>query len=230
MNIDEAEIGKFESLASRWWDPEGDFKPLHDINPTRLEYIAERTTLRGSKILDVGCGGGILSESMALRGADVTGIDMAEGALTVARLHALEANVELEYKAITAEALAETDPQTFDALSCLEMLEHVPDYPSVVKACATLTKPGGALFFSTINRHPFAYLTAVLGAEYVLNLLPKGTHDFERFIRPAELAHAVRSAGLEVRELVGMHYNPFTRRCRRSGDLKVNYLLYATKP
>jgi 2-polyprenyl-6-hydroxyphenyl methylase/3-demethylubiquinone-9 3-methyltransferase len=230
MNIDKAEIGKFESLADRWWDPEGDFKPLHDINPTRLDYIDEHAGLAGSKVLDVGCGGGILSESMAARGALVTGIDMAESPLMVARLHALEAGTHVDYEATTAEELAQTHPASFDIVSCLEMLEHVPDYSSVVDACATMTRPGGALFFSTINRHPFAYVTAVLGAEYILNLLPRGTHDFDRFIRPAELARAVRHAGLQVREIVGMQYNPFSRRCSLTRDLKVNYLLHATKP
>jgi len=229
VNVDEKEIGKFEALANRWWDPEGDFKPLHDINPLRAQYIQDKSDILAAPVLDVGCGGGILSESLALAGARVTGIDMAESPLAVARLHALETNAEVEYLAITAEALAAERPGAFGTVTCLEMLEHVPDYGSTVQACADLAAPGAALVFSTINRNPKAYALAVLGAEYVLGLLPRGTHDYAKFIRPAELAAAVRNAGLEVREIVGMRYNPFTRQCTLSSDVDVNYLLYAEK-
>jgi 2-polyprenyl-6-hydroxyphenyl methylase/3-demethylubiquinone-9 3-methyltransferase len=229
VNVDEKEIGKFEALANRWWDPEGDFKPLHDINPLRAQYIRDKSDILAAPVLDVGCGGGILSESLALAGARVTGIDMAESPLAVARLHALETNTEVEYLAITAEALAAERPGAFGTVACLEMLEHVPDYGSTVQACADLAAPGAALVFSTINRNPKAYALAVLGAEYVLGLLPRGTHDYAKFIRPAELAAAVRNAGLEVREIVGMRYNPFTRQCTLSPDVDVNYMLYAEK-
>jgi len=229
VNVDEKEIGKFEALANRWWDPEGDFKPLHDINPLRAQYIQDKSDILAAAVLDVGCGGGILAESLAHAGARVTGIDMAESPLAVARLHALETNIEVEYLAITAEALAAERPGSFGTVACLEMLEHVPDYGSTVQACADLAAPGAALVFSTINRNPKAYALAVLGAEYVLGLLPRGTHDYAKFIRPAELAAAVRNAGLEVREIVGMRYNPFTRQCTLSSDVDVNYLLYAEK-
>lgn len=230
MNVDHQEIAKFEALASRWWDPEGDFKPLHDINPIRVDYIRERADLDAGPLLDVGCGGGILAESLARGGARVTGIDMAESPLSVARLHALDTGTEVEYLATTAEALAAQRPAAFATVTCLEMLEHVPDFPSTVRACAELTRPGGELFFSTINRNPKAYLLAVLGAEYLLGLLPRGTHDYEKFIRPHELATAARQAGLVVREIRGLRYNPFTRRCTLSADVDVNYLLHAHKP
>jgi len=229
MNVDQHEIGKFEALAGRWWDPEGDFKPLHDINPLRLDYIRSKSDILAAPVLDVGCGGGILAESLARAGALVTGIDMAESPLAVARLHALETDTRVEYLATTAEALAAERPGAFGTVACLEMLEHVPDYASTVQACADLTAAGGKLVFSTINRNPKAYLLAVLGAEYVLGLLPRGTHDYAKFIRPAELAGAVRQAGLQVREIIGMRYNPFTRRCTLSSDVDVNYLLYAEK-
>lgn len=229
-NVDSSEIRKFEALAHRWWDPEGDFKPLHDINPARVGYIAERTTLSDSKVIDVGCGGGILTESLAAAGAQVVGVDMAESPLAVARLHAIETGARVDYQAATAEDMARAQPGQFDVVTCLEMLEHVPDFASTVRACADLAAPGGRLFFSTINRNPKAYLLAVVGAEYVLGLLPRGTHDYAKFIRPAELAAAVRKAGLEVVEIVGLRYNPFTRTCALTGDVDVNYMIHAHKP
>jgi 2-polyprenyl-6-hydroxyphenyl methylase / 3-demethylubiquinone-9 3-methyltransferase len=229
MNVDQQEIAKFEALAHRWWDPEGDFRPLHDINPARLDYILARSDLQAGPLLDVGCGGGILSESLAHAGARVTGIDMAGAPLSVARLHALETGVEIEYLACTAEALADERAAGFTTVTCMEMLEHVPDYPSTVQACADLAAPGASLFFSTINRNPKSYLLAVVGAEYVLRLLPRGTHDYQKFIKPSELAAAVRGAGLLVQDIIGMRYNPFTRRCSLSSDVDVNYLLHAKK-
>ncbi len=229
-NIDPAEIRKFEALANRWWDPEGDFKTLHDINPVRLDYIAAHADLQAGPVLDVGCGGGILTEALAAAGAEVTGIDMAEKPLAVARLHALESGSGVHYAAATAESLATERPGAFATITCLEMLEHVPDYASTVQACADLAAPGGTLVLSTINRHPKAYLLAVLGAEYVLNILPKGTHDYHRFIRPSELARAARGAGLRVEEIVGLRYNPFSRIAKLSSDVDVNYLLRAVKP
>lgn len=228
-NFDEAEIGKFDALASRWWDPEGEFKPLHDINPLRLEYVAERAGLEGKAVADVGCGGGILAESMAERGARVTGIDMGEAPLAVARLHQLESGVEVEYLRTTAEALAEERPGAFDVVTCMEMLEHVPDPASVVAACARLVRPGGQVFFSTINRTPKAYALAIVGAEYILRLLPRGTHDYARFIRPAELESWSRHGGLTVRELTGMQYNPLTRKYSLGRDLAVNYLAHCSR-
>jgi 2-polyprenyl-6-hydroxyphenyl methylase/3-demethylubiquinone-9 3-methyltransferase len=229
-NVDHREIAKFEAMASRWWDPEGDFRPLHDINPARLAYVTERADLSAGPVLDVGCGGGILAEGMARAGSRVTGIDMGQSPLAVARLHALDSGVEIDYVATTAEALAAERPGAFTTVTCMEMLEHVPDYPSTVQACADLAASGGNLFFSTINRNPKAYALAVVGAEYVLGLLPKGTHDYEKFIKPHELAAAARRAGLVVRDVRGMRYNPFTRRCTLCADVDVNYLLHATKP
>jgi 2-polyprenyl-6-hydroxyphenyl methylase/3-demethylubiquinone-9 3-methyltransferase len=229
-NVDPEELRKFEALAHRWWDPEGDFKPLHDLNPVRLKYVEDHADLRGAPVLDVGCGGGILTESMAKLGANVTGIDMAEKPLSVARLHALETGAQIEYLASTAEDLAELRAGGFGTVTCLEMLEHVPDFTSTVQACADLAAPGGNVFFSTINRNPKAYALAVVGAEYIMGLLPKGTHDYAKFIRPSQLAGAVRHAGLELKEIIGMRYNPFTRRCTLSSDVDVNYLLYARKP
>ena len=229
MNVDTDEIRKFDALAHRWWDPEGDFRPLHDINPMRVDYIAGKLDIAGVAAVDVGCGGGILAEALSSRGASVTGIDMAESPLAVARLHAIESGAQVEYLASTAEELAAARPGAFELVTCLEMLEHVPDYASTIAACAALTAPGGHLVFSTINRNPKAYLLAVVGAEYVLGLLPKGTHDYQKFIQPAELAGAVRAAGLTVREIIGMRYNPFTRDCSLSDDVDVNYLLYANK-
>ena len=230
MNVDSSEIQKFEALAHRWWDTEGDFKPLHDINPVRVGYIQDKTPLEGIPVVDIGCGGGILTESLALAGASVTGIDMAESPLAVARLHALESHTQIDYLATTAEALASERPGSFQLVTCLEMLEHVPDFASTVQACADLAVDGGHLVFSTINRNPKAYALAIVGAEYVLGLLPRGTHDYAKFIKPAELAGAVRKAGLNVVEITGMLYNPFSRRCSLSDDIDVNYLLYARKP
>jgi 2-polyprenyl-6-hydroxyphenyl methylase/3-demethylubiquinone-9 3-methyltransferase len=231
LNVDEQELAKFEALASRWWDPDSEFKPLHDINPLRLDYIAERVgDLAGQQVLDVGCGGGILAESMALRGAQVLGIDMGEAPLAVAQLHQLESGVELEYRRTTAEQLAESEAARFDVVTCMEMLEHVPDPASTIRACARLVKPGGHLFFSTINRNPKSFLFAIVGAEYVLRLLPRGTHEYAKFIRPSELAAMSRNAGLEVVEILGLTYNPLTRRFALGGDTDVNYLVACRKP
>jgi len=228
-NVDPAEIDKFESLASRWWDPHSEFKPLHDINPLRLDYIDRHAPLTGRKVLDVGCGGGILTESMAARGAEVTGIDMGETPLSVARLHRHESGVEVDYERITVEALAERQPASFDTVTCMEMLEHVPDPASVISACARLVKPGGDLFFSTINRNPKSYLLAIIGAEYVLRMLPRGTHDYRKFIRPSELERWARRAGLSLRDLTGMTYNPLTGEYRLGNDVDVNYLAWFSK-
>ena len=229
-NVDLAELAKFNSLASRWWDTEGEFGALHEINPLRLDWIRQYAKLAGSKALDIGCGGGILAESMSACNATVTGIDMAEAPLAVARLHQHESGAEVDYRESTAESLAAEEPGQYDVITCLEMLEHVPDPSQVIRSCAELVKPGGHVFFSTINRNPKSYLLAVVGAEYVLGLLPKGTHDYQKFITPAELAGAVRDAGLEVVEIIGMRYNPFTRNCSLGKDVDVNYLLYARKP
>jgi len=229
-NVDNAEIAKFEALASRWWDKNSEFKPLHDINPLRANYIDERSPVAQRKVIDVGCGGGILAESLAQRGAFVTGIDMGEAPLSVARLHALEVGVSMNYEKITAEEKAQQCAREFDIVTCMEMLEHVPDPSSVVKACADLVKPGGDVYFSTINRNPKAYAFAILGAEYVLKMLPKGTHDYDKFIRPSELAQWLRSAGLELQNLSGMTYNPITKHYKLdSNDVSVNYLLHAKK-
>ncbi|MGA1372740.1 MAG: bifunctional 2-polyprenyl-6-hydroxyphenol methylase/3-demethylubiquinol 3-O-methyltransferase UbiG [Pseudomonadales bacterium] len=230
VNVDPHEIAKFDALASRWWDPEGDFRPLHDINPPRLAWIAARTALDAGPVLDVGCGGGILSESLARQGARVTGIDMAVAPLAVARLHALESAVQVTYLESTAEALAAKQSGTFRTVTCMEMLEHVPDYPATVAACAALAAPGADLFFSTINRNLKAYALAIVGAEYVLRLLPRGTHDYDKFIKPHELSAAVRSAGLLVCDIAGLRYNPFTREAKISSDVDVNYMLHARKP
>ena len=229
-NIHPHEIAKFEALASRWWDPHSEFKPLHDINPLRLDFIDARAALAGKRVIDVGCGGGILSESMARRGAEVTGIDMGEAPLSVARLHGLESGINVDYQQITAEQMAEQHPASFDIVTCMEMLEHVPDPSSTIAACNKLCKPGGAVFFSTINRNPKSYLFAVIGAEYLLRLLPKGTHDYASFIRPSELEAWSRRAGLEMQELSGMSYNPFTQHYSLGKDLAVNYLAWCTKP
>lgn len=230
INVDHAEIHKFEQLAARWWDANSEFKPLHDINPLRLSYIEEAAPLQGKKVLDVGCGGGILAEGMARRGARVTGIDMGEAPLEVARLHLLESGLDVHYERIPVERLAEEQPETFDLVTCMEMLEHVPDPGSVVSACSKLAKPGGQIFFSTLNRNPKSYLFAIIGAEYVLRLLPKGTHDFAKFIRPSELDRWIRAAGLNCRDICGMTYNPFTSSYRLDpGDVDVNYLVRCQK-
>jgi 2-polyprenyl-6-hydroxyphenyl methylase/3-demethylubiquinone-9 3-methyltransferase len=228
-NVDHAEIAKFEALAHRWWDQESEFKPLHEINPLRVNWIDERAQLAGKRVLDVGCGGGILSEAMALRGATVTGIDMGEAPLAVARLHQLESGVEVTYRQITAEALALEAPGEFDVITCLEMLEHVPDPSSVIRACARLVKPGGQVFFSTINRNPKAYLFAIVGAEYIMKLLPRGTHDFKKFIRPSELGSWSRAADLRVRDMVGLTYNPLTKHYKLASDVDVNYMVQTVR-
>jgi len=228
-NVEAAEVNKFAELAHQWWDTQGVFKPLHQLNPLRLNYIDSRAQLSGKQVLDVGCGGGILSESMAKRGAQVTGIDLAEKSLQVAQLHALEANVQLDYRCVAVEALAEEKPQTFDVVTCMEMLEHVPDPASVVRACAALVKPGGHVFFSTLNRNTKAYLMAVVGAEYVLNLLPRGTHDYSKFIKPSELAAWMRQSGLELQHQTGVTYNPLNKQYSLTTDTSVNYMLHAIK-
>ena len=229
LNIDPQEIAKFEELASRWWDPHSEFKPLHDINPLRLDFIDQRAALAGKSVVDVGCGGGILSESMAQRGAIVTGIDMGEAPLGVARLHQLESGLEVDYRQITAEELAAENPNAYDVVTCLEMLEHVPDPASVIQACADLVKPGGHVFFSTINRNPKAYMFAIVGAEYLLKLLPRGTHDYSKFIKPSEMESWIRQADLSLREITGMSYNPLSQSYSLGHDVSVNYLLYCQK-
>jgi 2-polyprenyl-6-hydroxyphenyl methylase/3-demethylubiquinone-9 3-methyltransferase len=225
MNVDPAELEKFSQLASRWWDPEGEFRPLHEINPLRLEWIDSRANLAGKKVLDVGCGGGILTEAMAARGAQVTGIDLGGKSLRVAELHLLQSKASVVYEEASAEQFAERHAGEFDVVTCMEMLEHVPQPSSAVAACARLARPGGQVFFSTINRNPKSYLFAVIGAEYVLRLLPRGTHDYARFIKPSELSRWARAAGLRVMEVMGMTYNPLTRRYRLEADCDVNYLL-----
>lgn len=230
QNVDAAEIARFEALAERWWDTEGDFRPLHDINPARLEYIAERAPLAGARALDVGCGGGILAEAMAARGAKVTGIDMAAAPLSVARIHLRESGLQVEYLKSTAEEHAELRAGTYDLVTCLEMLEHVPDPGQVVAACFRLVRPGGQVFFSTINRNPKAWAMAIVGAEYLLRLLPRGTHEYAKLIRPSELAGWIRAAGLELVGFSGMHYNPLTRACTLGGNVHVNYLAHCRRP
>jgi len=230
LNADAQELAKFSELAHRWWDPDSEFRPLHQINPLRLDWIDGLASLRGKTVLDVGCGGGILTESMARRAQHATGIDLASRPLGVARLHALEAEVpNIDYREVAAEALAAERPGSFDVVTCMEMLEHVPDGASVVQACSTMVRPGGWVFFSTLNRNPKAFLFAILGAEYVLKLLPKGTHEYARFIRPSELARWCRDAGLSVQGSRGMEYNPFTQRYSLSDDTSVNYLVACRK-
>jgi 2-polyprenyl-6-hydroxyphenyl methylase / 3-demethylubiquinone-9 3-methyltransferase len=225
LNVDPAEVSKFGALAHRWWDPNSDFKPLHDINPLRLGYIARRSDgLEDKHAVDVGCGGGILAEAMARAGAKVVGIDLSSKALAVARLHRLESGVEVDYRLIAAETLAAEQPSAYDVVTCMELLEHVPDPASTIAACATLVKPGGLVVFATINRNPKAYLLAVIGGEYLLRLLPRGTHDYARFIKPSELAGFARRAGLEADDLTGMTYNPLTRTYRLEPDVSVNYI------
>lgn len=230
-NVDAGEIAKFERMANRWWDPQGDFKPLHQMNPVRANYIDLKAKVAEKKLLDIGCGGGLLSEAMAQRGALVTGIDMGEAPLEVARLHADASGLTIDYRRITAEQLAAEAPEQFDVVTCLEMLEHVPDPAQVINACFTLVKPGGHVFFSTLNRTPKAYLMAVLGAEYVLRWLPRGTHEYKKFIRPSELAAWSRQAGLLVRDLTGIVYNPLNQTFRTvAGDVDVNYIMHLQKP
>ena len=228
-NFDTAELNKFSELAHKWWDKTSEFKPLHDINPLRLNYIDQAVSLSGKTVLDVGCGGGILSESMAQKGATVTGIDLGEKALKVAQLHSLESWINFDYRLIAVEELAKESPASFDVVTCLEMLEHVPDPASVVQACAALVKPGGHVFFSTINRNPKAYLFAVVGAEYVLNMLPRGTHDYAKFIKPSELAAWVRSTDLSLKHQIGMSYNPITKHYWLNSDVSVNYMMHTIK-
>jgi 2-polyprenyl-6-hydroxyphenyl methylase / 3-demethylubiquinone-9 3-methyltransferase len=225
VNADPIELEKFSQLAHRWWDPNSEFKPLHDINPLRLDYIDGIVPLAGKTVLDVGCGGGILTESMAEKGATVTGIDLGDKALQVAKLHLLESGREVEYRKVSAEHLAEERPSQFDVVTCMEMLEHVPDPASVVRACAALVKPGGHVFFSTLNRNPKSYLFAVIGAEYVLNLLPRGTHDYAKFIKPSELAQLCRNAGLSIGDIAGMSYNPLSKAYSLGRNADVNYLI-----
>ena len=229
-NVDPAELEKFSELAHRWWDPESEFRPLHEINPLRLNYIDGIAALHGKSVLDVGCGGGILTEAMAARGARVTGIDLADKPLKVAQLHLLESKLDVVYRNIAVEALAQETPHSFDVVTCMEMLEHVPDPASAVRACAGLLKPGGHAFFATLNRNPKSYLYAIIGAEYVLNLLPRGTHDYARFIKPSELSATCRSAGLDVSGITGMTYNPFSKIYALEADSSVNYILCARAP
>jgi 2-polyprenyl-6-hydroxyphenyl methylase/3-demethylubiquinone-9 3-methyltransferase len=231
LNADPAELAKFSELAHRWWDADSEFAPLHQINPLRLQWIDGLAGLAGKRVADIGCGGGILADSMARKGASVVGIDLSTKGIRVAQLHALEAGTaNVEYREVSAEALAEEQPASFDVVTCMEMLEHVPRPESVVQACATLVKPGGWVFFSTLNRNPKAFLLAIVGAEYVLNLLPRGTHEYLKFIKPSELAGWCRSAGLELAQTRGMQYNPFTRRYWLSDDTDVNYLAAARRP
>jgi 2-polyprenyl-6-hydroxyphenyl methylase/3-demethylubiquinone-9 3-methyltransferase len=230
MNVDQAEISKFDALASRWWDPSGDFRPLHEINPLRLDYIRQRADLRGSKALDIGCGGGILAEALAAQGATVTGIDMAPAPLAVARLHQAESGTTVDYQQATAEEFASRHAAQFEVVTCLEMLEHVPSPSGVVAACARLVRPGGQIFFSTINRKPKSFMFAIVGAEYLLRLLPTGTHQYEKFIRPSELEAWARSAGLVHRGSTGMHYNPLSRIYSLGQNVDINYLMHFVRP
>lgn len=229
LNVDPSEIRKFESIAHRWWDPESEFKPLHAINPLRLNYIDDHAQLKNKRVLDVGCGGGILAESMARRGAKVKGIDLGAGPLSVASLHALDSQVEVDYQQISVEALAAQEAGQYDVVTCMEMLEHVPAPESVIRACAQLVKPGGAVFFSTINRNPKAFMLAVVGAEYLLSMLPKGTHEYAKFIRPSELEFTARQAQLSLKNTTGMTYNPIFQSYRLGKDIDVNYLMYFKK-
>lgn len=229
MNVDQSEIAKFSALAHRWWDPESEFKPLHAINPLRLSWIQSFVDISGKKVLDVGCGGGILAESMAQSGGDTCGIDLSEKALKVAQLHALEVGTQLTYRSIAAEDLAQEQPEQYDVVTCMEMLEHVPDPASVVRACSKLCKPGGTLFFSTLNRSPKSYLFAIIGAEYILKLLPKGTHEYAKFIKPSELVAFTRQAGLEMIGIKGLSYNPLTQVYSLGEDVAVNYMIAVRK-
>ena len=229
LNADQAELDKFGELAHRWWDPNSEFRPLHEINPLRLDWIDRHAALASKKVLDVGCGGGLLSEAMAARGATVTGIDLSEKALGVARLHLLESGRSVDYRYISAEELAAQEAASYDVVTCMEMLEHVPNPASTIASCAALAKPGGHVFFSTINRNPKAYVFAVLGAEYILQLLPKGTHEYAKFIKPSELSRWAKSVDLELDELIGMSYNPFTKHYSLGNDTSVNYLVHTVR-
>ena len=229
-NIDPAEIKKFEDLASRWWDKQGEFKPLHEMNPLRLNFINTGSPLENKTVCDIGCGGGILSESMALCGATVTGSDMGKAPLSVARLHALESDVDIDYQQITAEDMAQQRPASFDVITCMEMLEHVPDPASIIKACFDLVKPGGSVYFSTINRNPKSYMFAIVGAEYLMKMLPRGTHDFSKFIKPSELDEWARLAGLKLVNLKGVSYNPFTSLFSQSQNVDINYMVHYKRP
>lgn len=229
MNADPAEIQQFDALANRWWDPQGPFKPLHDLNPLRLNFIEQHASLFEKAVLDVGCGGGILSEALAKAGAKVTGIDLAEATLKIAHLHQLESELNIDYQVCAVEDKAPSAAGTFDVVTCMELLEHVPDPASVIQACATLVKPGGHVFFSTLNRHPKAYVQAILGAEYLLKLLPRGTHDYSKFITPAELTAWARDADLSLHNMTGLTYNPLNKRYRFTDSIKVNYLVHFTK-
>lgn len=229
-NIDPAEIKKFEDLASRWWDKQGEFKPLHEMNPLRLNFINSGSPLADKKVIDIGCGGGILSESMASCGATVTGLDMGKAPLSIARLHAMESELDIDYQQITAEEMAQQHPGEFDIVTCMEMLEHVPDPSSVINACCTLVKPGGSVYFSTINRNPKSYAFAIIGAEYLMKMLPRGTHDFAKFIKPSELDEWARLSGLKLSNLKGVSYNPFTGLFSQSQDVDVNYMVHYSRP
>jgi 2-polyprenyl-6-hydroxyphenyl methylase/3-demethylubiquinone-9 3-methyltransferase len=230
QNVDAAEVAKFDALASRWWDPDGEFRPLHEINPLRLDWIRQYADLNGGSVVDIGCGGGILAESMAAAGADVTGIDMAEGPLAVARLHQVESGASVDYRQSTAEELAAANAGQYDIVTCLEMLEHVPSPAQIIASVHTLLRPGGLAFFSTINRNPKSFMFAIVGAEYVLKLLPAGTHEYRKFIRPSELDSWARDAGLELKASIGMHYNPLTRDYSLGPGLDVNYLMHFVRP
>lgn len=229
-NVDDREIAKFDAMASRWWDPEGECKPLHEINPLRLNYIDERVGLNDKDVVDVGCGGGLLSEAMAQRGARVTGVDLSPDALSVAKLHALETGVQVDYQQIAVEQLADQQPESVDLITCLEVLEHVPDPAATINACARLLRPGGHMIVSTINRNAKSWLFAIVGAEYVLNMLPRGTHEWQRFIRPSEMDRHFRTAGLDTRDVTGMTYNPLLKSYKLGRDVDVNYFMHATKP
>ncbi len=225
MNVDQAELEKFSALASRWWDPNSEFRPLHQINPLRLDWIDAVASIKGKRVIDVGCGGGILAESMSRLGAEVKGIDLAEKSLKVAQLHGLESGIKVDYEAISAESLADREAAQYDVVTCMEMLEHVPDPSATITACSKMVKPGGWVFFSTINRNPKSFLFAIIGAEYLLRILPKGTHEYAKFIKPSELADAARDAGLELQEMLGMSYNPVTQVYSLGRDTSVNYLM-----
>ena len=229
-NIDDTELEKFDAIASGWWDPEGPFRPLHELNPARLRFINERAEIEGASVLDVGCGGGILAEAVARNGGQVTGIDVAPRVLATAKLHLLESGLDIDYREITVEDQAQESPAAFDLVSCMEMLEHVPDPASIIQSVQELLKPGGNGFFSTLNRTPLAFALGIVGAEHIARLLPRGTHRYDRFIRPSELSAWLREAGMVVRDIVGLHYNPITRTVMLGGNVKVNYLVHATKP